>query len=167
MAPEAYKVVSTHDHEISGWTILSRIIHSRAPHLGGICGDIQSNVATLDFKNGEQLEDFHISILRLQQEIMLSGEIFSPTRLIFQYMKALKKIEKLGAFIAPKMTDLINFLDKNVKSAAYTGGDIHGIYRYLDMIGAPTTLTTSIHSPHHFGPSSSSNNDAATLQPVI
>ena len=84
MAPQAYKVVSTHAHEISGWTILSRLIHSRAPHLGGMNGDVQSNLSTLAFKNGEQLEYFHSRILRLQQEIMLSGEIVSPTRLLFQ-----------------------------------------------------------------------------------
>ena len=113
MEPQAYKIVSTHAHEISGWTILSRIIHSRAPHLGGMNGDVQSYLSTLAFKNGEQLEDFHIRILRLQQEIMLSREIVSPTRLLLQYMKALTNIDKLRAFIAPKMADLINLLDKN------------------------------------------------------
>ena len=77
------------------------------------------------------------------------------------------KSEKLRAFIAPKITDLINFPDNNVKSAVYTGGYIHGIYRYLEMIGAPTKLATSGQNSHHFGPSSSNNNDAATLQPVI
>ena len=82
-------------------------------------------------------------------------------------MKALTKSEKLKAFIAPKMTDLITFFDNNGKSSVYTGGDIHGIYRYLEMIGATTTLTTSGHRSHHFGPSYSSNNDATTLQPVI
>ena len=91
-------------------------------------GDVQSDLATLAFKNGEQLEDFHSRILRLQQEIMLSGEIVSPTRLLFQYMKALTKSEKLRAFIAPKMTDLITLLDDNGKYDVYTGGDIHGIY---------------------------------------
>ena len=84
MAPQAYKVVSTHAHDISGWTILSRLLHSRAPHLGGMNGDVKSDLATLAFRNGEQLEYFHSRILRLQQEIMLSGEIVSPTRLIFQ-----------------------------------------------------------------------------------
>ena len=98
---------------------------------------------------------------------MLSGEIVSPTRLLLQYMKALTKSEKLKAFIAPKMTDLITFLDNNGKYAVYTGGDIHGIYRYLEMIGSPTTLTTSGQRFHNFGHSYSSNNDAATLQPVI
>ena len=83
---------------------------------------------------------------------MLSGEIFSPTRLLFQYMKALTKSEKLRAFIAPKMTDLITFPDKNGKSTVYEGGDINGIYLYLDIIGAPTTLNTSGHRYHHFGP---------------
>ena len=73
MTPKAYKVVSTHAHEISGWTILSRLLHSRGPHLGGINGDVQSDLATLAFKNGEQLEDFHSRILRLQQVIMLFG----------------------------------------------------------------------------------------------
>ena len=73
MAPQAYKVVSTHAHEISGWTILSRLLHSRAPHIGGINGDVQSDLSTLAFKNGEQLEDFHSRIIRLQQEIMIYG----------------------------------------------------------------------------------------------
>ena len=54
------------------------------PHIGGMNGDFQYDLATLAFKNGEQLEDFHSRILRLQQEIMLSGEFFSPTRLLFQ-----------------------------------------------------------------------------------
>ena len=130
-------------------------------------GNVQSGIATLAFKNGEQLEDFHSRILRIQKEIMLSEEIFSPTRILFHYMKSLTKSEKLRAFIAPNMTDLITFLEKNGKSIVYTGGDIHGIHRYLEMVGAPTTLTTSCQRSHHFGPSSSSNNDAATLQPVI
>ena len=130
-------------------------------------GDVQSDLATLAFRNGEQLEYFHSRILRLQQEIMPSGEIVSPNRLLLQYMKALKKSEKLKAFIAPKMTDLITFIDKNGKSAVYDGGNINGIYRYLELIGAPTILTTSVHSSLHFVPSSSSNNDAATLQQCI
>ena len=94
-------------------------------------GDVQSDLATLAFKNGEKIEDFQSRIIRLQQEIMLSGEIFSPTRLLFHYMKALTTSEKLRAFIAPKMIDLVTFLDNNGKSSVYTGGDIHGIYRYL------------------------------------
>ena len=89
MAPQDYKVVSTHAHEISGWTILSRLLHSRAPNLGGMNGDVQYNLATLALNNGEQLEDFHSRILRLQQKIMLSREMVPPTRLLFQYMKAL------------------------------------------------------------------------------
>ena len=65
MAPQSYKVVSTHDHDISGWTTLYRLLNSRSPHLGGITGDVQSDLATLLFKNGEQLEDFQRRILRL------------------------------------------------------------------------------------------------------
>ena len=82
-------------------------------------------------------------------------------------MDSLTKSEKLRAFIAPKMTDLITSFDKNGKSAVYEGGDIHGIYRYLEIIGAPTILTTSGQRYHNFGPSSSSNNDVETLQPFI
>ena len=114
MAPQAYKIFSTHAHDISVWTILSRLIHSRDPNVGGTNGDVQYDLATLAFNNGEQLEDFHSRILRLQQEIMLSGEIFSPTRLPFQYMNALTNSEKLRYFIAPKIIDLITFIDKNV-----------------------------------------------------
>ena len=73
MAPQAYKVVSTHAHEISGWTILSRLLHSRAPRLGGMNGDVQYDLATLALKNVEQIKYFHSSIIRLQQEIMLTG----------------------------------------------------------------------------------------------
>ena len=82
-------------------------------------------------------------------------------------MKALTKSEKNKAFIAPKMTDLITFIHKNGKSADYDGGDIHGIYRYLEIIGDPTIFNTSSQRSNNFGHSSSSNNDAATIQPVI
>ena len=41
MAPKAYKVVITHAHEMSGWKILSRLLHSRAPNNGGINSDVQ------------------------------------------------------------------------------------------------------------------------------
>ena len=41
--------------------------HSCAPHFGRINGDVQSDLATLDFNNGEQFEDFNSRILRLQQ----------------------------------------------------------------------------------------------------
>ena len=103
----------------------------------------------------------------LQQEIMLFGEKISPARLLFHYIKALSNNDKIRAFIAPKMTDLIIFLDNTGKSAVYIGRDIHCIYRYLEMIGYPTTFTTLGQRSHHFSPSYSSNNDAATLQPVI
>ena len=82
-------------------------------------------------------------------------------------MNTLSNSDKLRAFIAPKITYLITFLDNNGKSVVCTGGDIHGIYRYLEIIGAPTTLNTSGQSSHHFSSSSSINNDSETLQPVI
>ena len=73
MAPQAYKFVSTHARGVSGWTSISRLLHSRATHLGGMNGNVQYDLATLAFKNEEQLEYFHSRILILQQEIMLSG----------------------------------------------------------------------------------------------
>ena len=130
-------------------------------------GYVQSDISALAFNNGEKPEDFHGSILRLQKEITLSGENFFPTVRLFHYIKTLSNGYKLRAFIAPKMIDLITFLDNNRKSVVYIGGDIHVIYRYLYMIGSPTTLTTSGQHYHHFSPLCSINNYAATLQPVI
>ena len=98
---------------------------------------------------------------------MISGEIVSPTRLLFHYIKELSNSDKIRAFIALKIIYLIIFFEDNGKCSVYTGGDIHGIYRYLETIGAPTTLTTSGQRSHHLSPSSSITNDAATLQPVI
>ena len=121
MAPQAYKVVSTYAHEILGWTILSRLIHSHSPHLGGMNGYVQSDLATLAFNNREKLENLHSRILRLRQEIILSGETVLPTRLLFRYMKALTKSNKLKSLIAPKMTYCITFLDNN-KNWLYTQG---------------------------------------------
>ena len=92
-----------------------------APHIGGMNVDVQSDLVTLAFKNIEQLEYFNFIIIRLQQEIILSGENLSPKRLLLQYMKALSKSLKLKSLIAPKMTDIITFLYNNVKLAVYTG----------------------------------------------
>ena len=93
-------------------------------------GDVQSDLDTLDFKNGEQLGDLHIRIIRLQQEIMLSGKIVSSTRFLFHYMRELSKNDKLRDLIAPNMTDLITFPDKKVNYAVYTGEGLHGSYCY-------------------------------------
>ena len=97
MAPHAYKVVKTHAHEISGWKIRSIILHSRTAHPGGMNGDVQSTLSTLAFKNKEQLEYFHVIIIRLQQEIIFSGETVSPTRLLLHYTKAFPNSDKLKA----------------------------------------------------------------------
>ena len=51
MAPQAYKIVSTHANEISVWTTLSRILHSCAPCLVNMNGDVQSDLFTLASKN--------------------------------------------------------------------------------------------------------------------
>ena len=79
-------------------------------------------------------------------------------------MKSLSKSDKIKTLIAPKMIDLITLFDNNGISAVYTGEDIHGIYRYLEMIGSTTTLNNSSQCSHHFGTSSFTNNDTATLQ---
>ena len=52
-------------------------------------GDVQSYLETLEFNNGEELKCFHNRIIRLKQEIILSGETVSTKRLLLQYMKAL------------------------------------------------------------------------------
>ena len=110
---------------------------------------------------------FHSRILRLQQEIIISGETLSLTRLLFQYIKVLSKSDKIKSFIAHKMTDLITFLDNNGKSAVYAGVNIHRLYHYSEMIGYTTTLITSGQISHHLGHSFSTNNYTATHQPVI
>ena len=98
---------------------------------------------------------------------MLSEGNLSPTRIISQYIKSLLKIDKLKASIASKITYIITILDNNIKSAVYTGANIHGIYRYLEIIVASTTLTTSDQLYHHSGPSSSTNNYTGTIQIVV
>ena len=67
-------------------------------------------------------------------------------------MPAFSKSNKIKEFIAPKMTDISAFLDNNRKLAVYTGGDIRRLYRYLDIIGSPTTLNTSGQFSNNFGP---------------
>ena len=69
--------------------------------------------------NREQLENIHIIIIRLQQEIILSGETHSPTILIFQYIKVLTNSVKLKALISPKIIYLIKFLHNIGKSDVY------------------------------------------------
>ena len=86
MEPQAYKLITTHNHEVSGLSILSRIIHERAPRLEGINGGFKYDLYTLDFKQGEQMEEHHGRIIRLQQEVNLSGETASPKKFLFQYM---------------------------------------------------------------------------------
>ena len=86
--------------------------------------DVQSDLSILAFKSREKLEDFHSRILRLQQEIILYGETESPKRLLLHYMKGFSKSEKLKELIAPKMIDIITFLDNNGKLAVHTRGNI-------------------------------------------
>ena len=82
-------------------------------------------------------------------------------------MNVFSKSNKLKAFIVPKTTDIIISLANNGKFAIYKGANICGLYCYLEIIGDSTTLTNSGQCSHHFGPSSFTNNDTATLHPVI
>ena len=82
-------------------------------------------------------------------------------------MKAFSKENKLKALISPKMTDVITFIYNNIKPSVYTGGNIHGLYCYLEMIGYPTTLNASDHLYHNFGLSYYTNYDTSNIQPVI
>ena len=65
------------------------------------------------------------------------------------------------------MKYLITFLDNSGKLAVYTGVNLHGIYRYLEILGDQKTLTTSGQSFNHFFPSSSINNNTTTCQTII
>ena len=47
------------------------------PSYWGVNGGVNSDLASLAFKNIEQLEYFHSRILILQQEIILTGETLS------------------------------------------------------------------------------------------
>ena len=67
-------------------------------------------------------------------------------------MNLFSNIDKLKAFIAPKMTYLVALLDNKIKFAVYTGGNIRGICRYIEIIGAPTKLNTSGQISRHFCP---------------
>ena len=82
MAPQTYKVVNTHNNETYGWKILSILLHACTPHIGDMNSDFKSDLANLVLNNREQLEDFHIRIIRLEQEINLYGENLPPIRLL-------------------------------------------------------------------------------------
>ena len=60
--------------------VFSILLHASAPNLGGLNGDVKSYLSTLEFKNGKQFEYFHSRVLRIQQEISLSGETVSSTQ---------------------------------------------------------------------------------------
>ena len=47
MAPQAYSIITNHDHEVSGWIILYIIIHKRETFIGETNGDVQYDLATL------------------------------------------------------------------------------------------------------------------------
>ena len=65
MAPQVYKFFTTHAHKILVWTILPRLLHAIYHNIGGMNGDVRSELSTLVFSKGEQLEDFHGRILIL------------------------------------------------------------------------------------------------------
>ena len=65
------------------------------------------------------------------------------------------------------MKNLITFHDNNGKLAIYIGENIHRLYRYIEMIGIPTKLTSSGQRSNYFGDLSYTDNDTVTLHPVI
>ena len=141
ISPQAYKVVSTDAHEISGWTIISRLLHSRATHLGGMNGDVKYYLSRLEFKNGENLKIFMALFSDLNKKLCslekfsLLLDFYSSTWRHFQ--RVIKKI-----FHCSQDYRSHHIPRKRRKSAVYTGGDINGIYRYIEMIGSPTTFIT-------------------------
>ena len=64
----------------------------------------------------------------------------------------LSKYDLLKALVTPNVTDIIIYIENHGKEVHYVGSDIHYIYCYLDMIGAPTTLTCSDQNSNSFGP---------------
>ena len=63
--------------------------------------------------------------------------------------------------------DIIKLPDNNGKLSIYTGGNIRGIYIYLENIWAPNDLTTLGQWYKYFDTSYCTNNDTATLHRVI
>ena len=119
---QAYKVVNTYANEISGSTIIYRLLHAHTPNLEGMNVDVQSDLSTLALKKGKQLEYFHIRIIRLHQKIIFSGETVSPTRLLYQYIQAFSKRDKLKALIVTNKTYLTTFIRNNNKNRLSTQG---------------------------------------------
>ena len=62
-------------------------------------GDVRSELATSEFKKGDQIEYFHGRILILQQDINIYVETVSDKIILLQYIKELSTSEKLKAFI--------------------------------------------------------------------
>ena len=58
MAAQTYKIATTYAHEIPKCTILYRLIYARNSHLGGMNGDIQSDLDNMAPKQGENLMIF-------------------------------------------------------------------------------------------------------------
>ena len=111
MATQNYTVVTTHPYEISGWIILFRLIHVQFFDIEVMKGYVYYDLSKLAFNAVEQIKDFHSRIIRIQQYTILLVETVYPTRLLYQYIKALSKSDKLKVFIASKMTYLLTFLD--------------------------------------------------------
>ena len=65
MASQAYKVVTNHAQLTLGWTILFTTLRYRYPHLGETNGDVHSEFFTLALNEGERLEYFYDSTLRI------------------------------------------------------------------------------------------------------
>ena len=91
--------------------------------------------------------------------------MFSPTRLIFQYMTALTNCGGLKSLIVLKIIDIIIYLGRHGKEAPYGGSGIHYLYNHQDMIGDPTNLNYSGWNYHSFY--IKTNTLSVSLVPVI
>ena len=93
-------------------------------------GYVYYDLSKLAFNAVEQIKDFHSRIIRIQQYTILLVETVYPTRLLYQYIKALSKSDKLKVFIASKMTYLLTFLDNKNNVYIYKWWKIHGLKEY-------------------------------------
>ena len=65
------------------------------------------------------------------------------------------------------MIDLVTLPDNNGKLAIYKGGNIHGLYSYLEISGASNTFNNLGQISNKYSPPYPTNNDTEPPQAVI
>ena len=167
ISSQAYKIVSTNYHEISGWKIISRLIHWCAPHLGEMNNYVQSDLFILELKKRRT------TWMILYQNSQTSTGNYTLCRNYISYKTYIlvhegmvKEIQNQRIYFnQDERSHHIPWQQQ--KTDLYTGVNIHGLYHYLEIIGSPMTLNTSGQCSCNFGPSYSIKNDTSTIQPVI